>query len=330
MKNRRSLKLLAAVGLFAAANGFLNATLAVAQTVAQRIGVLIPGKNYEPVVAGLRDGLLKLGYKDGANVSYLVEVSVNESLALSRAAEKLVQAKPDLIFAVTTPSALAVKHATSGLAVVFVSVGVPVESGLVAAFASSGNNFTGISSYVASLSGKRLELLKEIAPKTKKILLISSSREEISQLSARHSEEAARQFGMQILRRDMASESDFDKLLLERWAGLVDAVSLVPSALSGSYIERIIVKANQERLPTIVYENTLVKMGALASYGSDRFSTGVQAANLVVKILKGGKPRDIPIETPEHLIVTINRATAKVIGLKIPGPVLERADGFVD
>jgi putative ABC transport system substrate-binding protein len=301
---------------------------AMAQTPARRIAVLVPGNAFEPVLAGLRSGLVKFGFKDGTDVTYVVEVSESDSSAQFAAAEKLLQAKPDVIFAVTTQSALAAKRATSTVPIVFVSVGAPVEAGLVSTFASSGNNLTGISSYAVSLSGKRLELLKDIAPKTKKVLLIASSQEAISQLSARHSEEAARRFGMQILRRDVASVGDIEKLLLEKWAGLADAVSLVPG--SGPNNDRIIVKANKERLPTIVYESTLVKMGALAAYGSDRFATGAQAANLVAKLLKGAKPWDVPIETPDRLIVTINRTTAKMIGLKIPGTVLERADGLVD
>jgi putative ABC transport system substrate-binding protein len=328
MKNPKTMGVITAIFLFAAAHMFGSGFTATAQTPARRIGVLVPGKGYEPVLAGLRDGLAKLGYKDGTGVTYDVEVGNSDASAQFAAAEKLLQAKPDLIFAVTPQSALAAKRATSTVPIVFVSVGAPVEAGLVAAFASSGNNLTGVSSYAAALSGKRLELLRDIAPKTKKILLVAWSHDAVSQLSARHSEEAARRFGMQILSRDVASVGDVEKLLLERWAGPADAVSLVPGA--APYIDRFIAKANKERLPTIVYEKTLVEMGALASYGSERFSTGAQAATLVVKLLKGAKPWEIPIETPAHLIMTINRTTAKTIGLKIPEAVLERADLIVD
>jgi len=168
------------------------AARAAARANAARIGLLTPGKTYEPVLTGLREGLEKLGYKEGQNIRFLVGDSDIGTPQLVTAAAKLVEAKPDILFAVTTPAALAAKRATAIIPIVFVAVGVPIEAGLVASFASSGNNLTGISSYAASLSGKRLELLREIVPKAKRILLIASANEAISQLSARHSEEAAR------------------------------------------------------------------------------------------------------------------------------------------
>lgn len=316
---------------FAAVTMALFATFSVAaQPPLPGVGVLTPGPAWKPVVDGLREGLGKLGYRDGINVRFMVEDSNRDFPGLASWAATLAEAKPDVLFAVTTPHAMAAKRATSTTPIVFVSVGAPVEAGLVASFASSRNNLTGISSYAAFLSGKRLELLKEIAPKTKKILIIVSGKEIISQISAQHSEEAARKIGIQILRRDAANTEDAEKLLLDRWGGIVDAVFPLPSALTGTYIEQMIKKANKERMPLIVYEETLVKMGALASYGSNRSLIGIQAAKLVARVLKGTRPADIPIEVPDRFTLAINLTTAKNIGLEIPRKVSERADRLLE
>ena len=294
------------------------------------VGVLTPGLTYDPVLNGLRKGLEKLGYKEGRTLEFVVEDSKRSLLDFAPRAAKLVEAKPDVLFTVGTATTLAVKRATGTIPIVFTLVGDPVQTGVIAGFASSGNNLTGVSSYAAPLSGKRLELLTEIAPKAKNVLLIVAAEESAARISARFVEEAAKKMGVQLHRRDVAGAGDIIKLLNEKLSEAADAIFLLQSLLVMDHVDAIVKKAKQERLPLIVNEQAVVEKGALASYGGDFRLFGLQAAKLVAKVLKGSKPSDIPIETPDRFVLTINLNTAKAIGLKIPRKVLERADKLVE
>jgi putative ABC transport system substrate-binding protein len=331
MIRRQAIQVVVTAAVITVAAVLFSVLLLAAQSSPSVVAVLIPGAAYKAVLEGLREGLSKVGFSEEANIRFIVEEAGRERESYESAAVKLVGAKPDVIVAVTSASTAAARKATTVIPIVFTSIGAPVEAGLVASFASSGNNLAGISSYAIPLSGKRLELLREITPRSKKVLVIVSVKEPISQIGAQHTEAAAKKFGVQIVRREVANAEDIEKVLVGRWAGAADAVLAVPSVLTqAKYIEEMIKKANGERLPLIAYEDTLVTMGALGSYGSNRHLTGLQAAKLVAKLLKGAKPSDLPIETPDRFILSVNLATAKAIGIKIPRSVLERADRLVE
>jgi len=310
--------------------GSLSASLGRAQSSPPVVGVLTPGLAYDPVLEGLRQGLLKLGYRGGREIKLLVEDCKGDVACFEPRATKLVEAKPNVIFAVATATSMAVHKTARSIPIVFSVVGDPIQAGLVASFASSGNNVTGVASSNAPLSGKRLELLLEIAPKSKKILALVSVKENTSEVSFKYLAETARTLGVQVWRRDVVDRSDVEKVLLEKWAGTADAVYHVPSVLVSAQIEALIAKARRERLPLMVYEDSQVDKGAPVSYGGDFRSFGVQAAKIVVKILRGTKPADIPVETPDRLLLAVNAGTAKTIGLKIPDTILERADKVVE
>ncbi|MDP2606513.1 MAG: ABC transporter substrate-binding protein, partial [Deltaproteobacteria bacterium] len=182
----------------------------------------------------------------------------------------------------------------------------------------------------AQLSGKRLDLLKEIAPQAKKVLAVVPIKEASGRISFEYLEEGAKKLSLQIVRRDVTTSDEMGNLLKEKWADTVDAVFNVPSVLVVSLMELIVEKAKKERLPLISFEQTHVQMGALASYAGGFRESGIQAAKLVFKILRGAKPSDLPIEIPDRLILSVNLTTAKAIGLKIPRTVLDRADRLVE
>lgn len=307
-----------------------GATPLRAQTPAHRIGVLTPGLTYGPVFEGLREGLAKSGHVEGKDIGFVVEDTRGDVQSFPALAAKLVQAKPDLIVSVATAPGMAVGRATQTIPLVFTVVSDPVQAGLVTSYASSQNNVTGVSSYNSPLSGKRLEILKDMAPRIKNVLTIVAVKEASAQAALPYMTDAAKRLQIHLLRRDVVNHEEVTSLLADQWAGKVDAVFHVPSVLVTAHIEPIIVKAMKERLPLIVYDDANVEMGALASYGGNFRLFGIQAAKLAAKILKGAKPADLPIETPENLILKINLATAKAIGLKIPPAVLERAEKLVE
>lgn len=330
MKPTRFVAKIIVSALAVMACGWFRPCFVAAQTSPVRFGVLTPGLTYDPVLTGLREELGKLGYRAGTNVKFIIEDSQGDLPSLVSRAVKLVETKPDVLLTVATATTAAAKRATEAIPIVFTAVGDPVQAGLVSAFASSQNNLTGVSSFAGSLAGKRLEILKEIAPGTRTVLAIVSVTEKSPQVTFGFLKQAAKKIGVHVVRRDVTTVNDVERVLDEKFAGKIDAIFYVPSVLVAGQMESLILKANRQKVPLAVNEEFMVKMGALTSYGGDYRLFGAQAAKLVVKILKGSTPSQIPIETPDRLILSVNLITAKAIGLKIPRTVLERADRLVE
>ena len=283
---------------------------------------------FDPVFQGFQEGLSRLGYKEGNDVTFIVEDTKGSFADLAPRSAKLLAANPDILYAVGTVHAIAAKQATSTVPVVFAWVGDPLQTKLIAAYSSSQNNLTGIATASDSLSGKRLEILLSIAPKVKRVLAIVSPKEYVAQSSFRFLEETARKLGVQVVRRDATTEEELKRVLQDTPKGSVDAIYHIPSYL-GSFIDLLVEKAKQDKIPLVVHEESMAAKGALLSYGPDFRSVGAQSARLAAKVLKGEKPTDIPSETPEKLFLVINVGTAKTIGLKVPRDLLERADRLV-
>ncbi len=297
---------------------------------ARRIGVLTPGGDFAAVLEGLRHGLALLGYNEGQQVKFLVEDTRMEAQDPNQAAAQLVAAKPDLIVTVATSHTAAAKRATATIPIVFAVLAEPVQSGFVASFASSKNNLTGVSNSLAILSGKRLELLKEMVPGIKRALAVVNTSEQVAQKMFPLIAEPAQRLGIQLVRRDITTKAELEKILNDTPRGSVDSMILVPSILLRNNIGLLIDKAKKDRLPFGVHTEELVKKGALVSYGEDNRLIGIQTARLVAKILKGIAPADIPVETPERPVLVVNLTTAKAIGLKIPREFLEHVDRIVE
>jgi putative tryptophan/tyrosine transport system substrate-binding protein len=295
-----------------------------------RIAVLTPGGTYDPVLMGLNDGLHNLGYKEGKNVTFIVDSTNGSTSDLAPRVAKLLSTKPDVLYTVATAHATAAKQATATVPVVFAWVGDPVYSRLIATYASSKNNLTGISNSSDALSGKRLEILLEIVPKVRRLLAIVAPNENIAQSSIRFLQEAARKFGVHVVRRDATTEEEIKQRLRETPKGSVDAIYHVPSAFVATHIGLLIEKAKQDRIPLVVHEDSMARKGALFSYGPDFRSVGAQSARLVAKVMEGEKPSEIPSEGPDRLSLVLNLSTAKTIGLKVPRGVLANVDHLVD
>ncbi len=331
MKRIESIKRALSILLLALTYTFMLACFSWAQsTTVGRIGVLTPGGDFAPVLEGMRQGLAQLGYVEGKQIILIVEDTKMETLDPVNAATRLVAAKPDLLVTVATSHTAAAKQATASLPIVFTVLADPVQAGFVASFASSKNNLTGVSNSVGILSGKRVELLKEMAPGIKRALAIVTINEQVAQKTFPSLTAAAQKLGIQLIRRDVTNKEELEKVLIDTPKGSVDAIILVPAILLRNNIALLVEKAKKDKLPFGVHTEELVKKGALVSYGEDNRLIGNQAAKIVVKILKGIQPTDIPIETPDRPVLVVNRATAKIIGLKIPSEFLERVDRIVE
>jgi len=300
---------------------------APARTV--KVAVLTPGLSFGEVLEGFREGLSQLGYRENVNLILAVEDTKGTGPDVKAQAQALVEAKPDVLVTVGTSHTVAAKEATTTIPIVFTWVGDPVRSGLVANYASSGNNLTGLSVYSGPLSGKRLEILKEIAPGSRRILCLVA-KESIAEISFGLAQRTADQLGLVLIRRDVATRDDIVRALGALPKGSFDAIYHVPSGLVTAHIGLLIERAREDRVALMAHEDELVAAGALASYGANYRRTGQQTARVVDRVLAGVPPAEIPIQIPDKLTLAINLVTARTIGLKPPLAILERAERIVE
>ena len=294
-----------------------------------KIAVLTPGLSFGEVLTGFREGLAQLGYRENGNLSLLVEDTKGAGADVKAQAQALVAANPDVLVTVGTSHTVAAKGATSTIPIVFTWVGDPVRSGLVAGYASSGNNLTGLSVYSGPLSGKRLEILKEMAPGARRALCLVA-KESIAEISFSVAQKTADQLGLTLIRRDVASRDDIVRELGALPRGAFDAIYHVPSGLVSAHIGLLIQRAREDRVALMAHEDALVTAGALLSYGANYRQMGQQTARVVDRVLAGVAPAEIPIQIPDKLMLSINLVTARAIGLKPPLTLLERAERIVE
>jgi len=292
--------------------------------------VLLPGGVFSAALEGFREGLAQLGYPEGPDLTLMVEDAHGEVASLADRAVRLAAAKPDVIFTVSTAPTAAAMHATTTIPVVFAFVADPLRSGLIASYASSQNNLTGITSYAGPLTGKRLEILQELAPGIKRVLVFVAPQEPVSQMAFQFLADVAPKLGIALLRLEVTSKEELVQRLQAVPTGAVDAIYYNPSNLVGAHLDLLIQKAKVDRIPLAVTDPSMVERGALVAYGPDMRLVGRQAAKLGTKILQGAKPSELPVQMPAQLPLTINLSTAKAIGLSIPRGMLERAESLVE
>jgi putative ABC transport system substrate-binding protein len=326
MKNRRRLNLVRG-SFFVAVYAFLAGVVTIAaQPGDVRVAVLVPGNSFSQVVEGFREGLGRFGYQEGKNLTVIVEETKGAGRDVLNQAARLVAAKPDVLFSIGTSHTVAANRVTSSVPIVFAWVGEPVRDGLITRYTSSNGNVTGVASSSALLSGKRLEILKEIAPGVRGVLTIVAVSDPIAESSFLFLAEKAKHLDVKLVRQDVATKEEAARVIAGVRRGSVDAVYHIPSAIVDVHLDLLIRRAREEKIPLIVHEESMVEKGALVSYGIDFKRVGAQAAKLAAKILKGAKPSEIPVEIPQELVLTVNITAAREIGLTIPRVVLERAD----
>jgi putative tryptophan/tyrosine transport system substrate-binding protein len=288
-----------------------------------RIGYLTgvgSGPN-EAFLQGLRD----LGYVEGKNILIEFRTTGGKFERLPELAAELVQLRVDVIVADTAGEVTAAKNATATIPIVMRGVSDPIALGLVASLAHPGGNITGMAVLAPELSGKRLELLKEVIPKLSRVALLTTPGK-AWRTSIKETEVAAQALGLQLqilqVREVDELEGVFDAAKTQRAGALVQ----VQATSLGPYQPRIIELAAKNRLPIMYSNRRSVEIGGLMSYGQDNLHLNRRVASMVDKILKGRKPADIPVEQPMKFEFAVNLKTAKQLGLTIPPNVLARAD----
>jgi putative ABC transport system substrate-binding protein len=248
---------------------------------------------------------------------------------LDRLAADLVRSKMDLLVTWTTPATLAAKRATRTIPIVMVSVGDPVGSGLVASLSRPGGNLTGVSNVSREISGKLLQLIKEVRPDATRLAVLRNASNPGSALMWRATQVAAESMRIQLqhvaVSESQELESAFAAMARHRVAGVV----IFPDPLFTGERLRIAELARKAKLATAFQRSENVEAGGLLSYGPKLTEQFRQAASYVDKILKGAKPGELPVEQPVHFELVINLNVAKALGLTIPPSVLALADHVI-
>ena len=290
-----------------------------------RIGVLVQGAPWYEAVEGLRSGLKELGLEEGKQFVLDIRDSKGDLKAVEEAARNLEREKAILIYAVASSVVDTTKKATSEVPVLFNVGSDPVAAGLVDSFAKPGGRLTGIHFLVRDLTGKRLEIFKELVPKLRTVLTVYNPANKVSKDSAEMAREESKRLGIKLVERHVSSVDELRMVLNGLKTGEADAFFYTPDAMVGSHSQLIIDTAKAKKLATMFQEQALVSKGALASYGQNYHDLGRLSAKYAQKILGGTQPRELRIETIDEVELVVNLATAKHLGLTIPPEVLARA-----
>ena len=295
------------------------------------VGYLLPGPTQcklAPRDAAFYQSLRELGHIPGQNITIdrWCFRTADEMRILLR---EFVSRKVDIIFVGAPALALAARVATSDIPIVCGSCGDPLENGLVASLARPGGNITGLASQSAELIGKRVELLKEAVPRVSRVVALLNPDNPGTRTTLNAIEEAARALRVQIQRVEFRNVGELDGVLRSTTIEGATAVLVQddPHALAGRV--EIAEFALRHRLPAVAGVPEYAEAGGLIAYGPNRVDLYRRAAKFVDKILKGGKPGDLPIEQPTKYDLIINLKTAKAIGLTIPPALLQRADRVI-
>ncbi len=280
-------------------------------------------------IEAFRQGLRDLGYVDGKNIVIEYRFAEGKFDRLPDLAAELVRLKVDVIVTdggAATPPA---KEATSTIPIVMTQVGDPVESGFVVSLARPGGNITGLSNFAPELSGKRLEILREVVPKLSRVAAFGPSIGSISAPVIREIELAAKTLKLQLQYLDFLDSKDTETAFRAASKGRAQAVLTLGSPILVSQRAQIVDLAVKNRLPAIYHSSLFVEPGGLMFYGVNILDLDRRAATYVDKILKGRKPADLPVEQAMKFEFIVNLKTAKQIGLTIPPNVLVRADKVI-
>jgi putative tryptophan/tyrosine transport system substrate-binding protein len=295
-----------------------------------RVGVLLAGAHWYEIIDGLRAGLKELKLEEGKQFILEIRDTKGDLKAAETAARNLEQEKVNLIYATRTSVTLAAKRVTADVPIVFSSGADPVALGLVESFAKPGGRLTGVYEPGTDLTAKRLEILKEILPKLRRILAFYDPRNPVASESARLArEEIVRLRGVELVERHFASVEELQASVRAIKAGEVDAFFQLSDSMVNSQTQLIIDTARVIRLPTMFLDEPSVIKGGLASYAVSFHELGRLSAKYVQRILAGVKPKDLPVEAVRRIDLIVNLRTAKQIGLTVPSSVLARADRVI-
>jgi putative ABC transport system substrate-binding protein len=271
----------------------------------------------------------ELGYVEGKNLVIEWRFADGEYERLPGLAAQLVQLNVDALVTHGTPGSLAAKRATTAIPIVIAAIGDPIAAGIVTSLARSGGNITGSAFFNPELMAKRLELLKEAAPRIAQVAVLMHPSNSLSRPIFESAEIAANSLKLRVHRFDARGPNEFDSAFSTMVKRRVDAVEIFDDAIFGSNAGAIAHLAIINRLPS-AGSKEFGNAGGLIGYGPNIPEMYRRAAYFIDKIFKGAKPADLPIEQPTKFELVINRKTANALGITIPQSILVRADRVIE
>jgi putative ABC transport system substrate-binding protein len=320
-------------GLGSAAASPLAARAQQAERV-RRIGVLMSGGENDPLAkartSAFRQALADLGWTDGRNVRIDLRWGSGDINRLRAFAQEFVGLQLDIIVTAATPATVAVQRETRTTPIVFANVADPVASGIVPRLDRPGGNITGFANLEATLGGKWVELLSEIAPGLKQVAIMFNPDTFPASTFLPSFETAARSLKVEPFTSHVHSDIEIEAAIIalgrERGGGLV----VTPDIFTNRHRAPIISAAARNNVPAVYPQFAWVKDGGLLSYGVDQVDTFRGAASYVDRILRGGKPAELPVQLPTKFEIAVHLKTAKALGLTVPPTLLARADEVIE
>ena len=303
----------------------------------RRIGLLFGGADSDPQIvealAAFRTALAGLGWIEARNLQIEVRYSAADVDRMRVFAKELVALQPDVLMGHTTGVIAALKRETTAIPIVFVIVSDPVGSGYVESLARPGGNITGFINIEASLSGKWIEMLKEIQPRiTRAALMFNPATAPYIAFYQQPFEAAARASGIEPIAAPVHNAADIERTF-DQFGNRPDTGMVLPPDVFTTTkvnLDLITSLAARTRLPTIYPYRYMVDAGGLISYGIDTIDLYRRAPVYIDRILKGAKPADLPVQLPTKFEMAVNLKTAKALGIEMPPTLLGRADEVIE
>jgi putative tryptophan/tyrosine transport system substrate-binding protein len=298
----------------------------------RRIGVLMnlaaDDAEGQARIAAFVQALQRLGWSDGRNVRIDYRWAAGDAGRFHKYAEELLALLPDVILASATPSVQALQQVTGTVPIVFAIVADPVGAGFVDSLARPGGNVTGFTPFEYGISGKWLELIKELAPRVTRVAVLRDLTIGLGQLGAIQS--VAPSLGIELRPVHVRDADEIERSIAAFAQGSNGALIVTASTSAIIHRELITTLAARNKLPAVYYTRYWVAGGGLMSYGPDFRDQFRRAAGYVDRILKGEKPADLPVQAPTKYELVINLKTAKTLGLEVPPTLLARADEVIE
>jgi putative ABC transport system substrate-binding protein len=300
----------------------------------RRIGLLIPFAEDNPVgqarLAAFLQGLQQLGWADGSNVRIDTRWGAGDANLTHTYAMELVALGPDVIMAFTSAAVAPLRQVTRSVPIVFAVVADAVGAGYVESLARPGGNVTGFTAQDYALSGKSLELLKEIVPRVTRVAVLRDSALAAGPGQFGALQAVAPSLGIELRPVDLHDAGEIERAIGAFASSPNNGLIVTGSPSATIHRNLIITLAARHRLPAVYYERSFVIDGGLISYGPDYLDHCRRAAGYVDRILKGEKPADLPVQAPTKYELIINLKTAKALGVIIPPALLARADEVIE
>jgi putative ABC transport system substrate-binding protein len=294
-----------------------------------RVGILGPREEprFSELSGALRQGLRDHGYSEQAIEILEAQVERGDRPGAQAETRRFVQQGTEVLFVIGSELAKLAREVSAEIPIVFITPGDPVAASLVSSLARPGGKTTAVTFEYPELSGKRLELLKEMDPRIRRVLVLYDPRDASPRQGLAAAREGASKLGLTLVERGARSREEVERGLDALREA--DALLAVPGGLTSGYYDAMIRAANARKLPTMFHARTRSTVDALMTYGTRDADIARQAARLVDKILKGANAGDLPVERPTRLEFIINLKTAKALGLTIPQSVLIGADEVI-